>query len=216
MKKYLLLFLFIALFDRFRAGAADVSFRNFTSDEGLPDNSVRACMQDSYGLMWFCTRDGLCSYDGVHFKPLEDPDCDVLGGLTFAAAEDANRRIWFVTTKGIGCHDLETGRTRTVRKNTGELIREADIAISRSGQVWIAADKIYCWDDMAGRLVDYGSATPFSCNALTSDVNGNLWFLASDGDLYRYNNLAGSFDHVWRAPARTSRTTPRRSCTGRK
>ena len=57
-------------------------------------------------------------------------------------------------------------------RNTGELIREADIAISRSGQVWIAADKIYCWDEMTGRLVDYGSATPFRCNALTADVNG--------------------------------------------
>ena len=201
MKKSILLFLFLVLFGISGTGASDIRFRNFTSDEGLPDNSVRACMQDSYGLMWFCTRDGLCSYDGVHFKPLEDPDCDVLGGLAFAAAEDANRRIWFVTTKGIGCHDLETGETRTVHKNTGELIREADIAISRSGQVWIAADKIYCWDEMTGRLVDYGSATPFRCNALTADVNGNLWFLASDGDLYRYNNLAGTFDHVWKAPA---------------
>ena len=94
-----------------------IPFRNFSTDEGLPDNSVRAIFQDSDGLIWLCTREGICMYDGLHFKPLEDPSCDILDGLAMSIAEDPQHRLWFITTRGIGFHDLTTGETRTVRRN---------------------------------------------------------------------------------------------------
>ena len=199
MKKGIFLLLFAMLLTPAWAGVNDIRFRNFSTDEGLPDNSIRACLQDSYGLMWFCTRDGLCSYDGMHFKPLEDSSCDVLGGLTLAAAEDRSHKLWFVTTKGIGYHDLNTGETRTVRRNSGGLIREADIALSRNGEVWIAAESIYRWDSDRQQLADYGVAAPFRCHAIANDENGNVWFLTPDGDTFRYNNLDASFKLIWKA-----------------
>ena len=56
-------------------------FRNFSTDDGLPDNSVRSIFQDSNGLIWLCTREGICMYDGLHFQQLEDPACDILDDL---------------------------------------------------------------------------------------------------------------------------------------
>ena len=81
MKKYVLIALLLALFLPAWAQIGGVAFRNFSTDEGLPDNSVRAIFQDSNGLIWLCTREGICMYDGLHFKPLEDPSCDILEGL---------------------------------------------------------------------------------------------------------------------------------------
>ena len=123
------------------------AFRNFSTDEGLPDNSVRAIFQDSDGLIWLCTREGICMYDGLHFKPLEDSSCDILDGLAMSIAEDPQHRLWFITTRGIGFHDLTTGETRTVRLNTaGGLVGAADIAVDRNGMVWFANEDIFCWD----------------------------------------------------------------------
>ena len=139
MKKTALLALLIAFILPSFAQERPARFRNFSTDDGLPDNSVRSIFQDSNGLIWLCTREGICMYDGLHFKPLEDPNCDILDGLAMSLMEDRQHRLWFVTTLGIGFHDLETGENRTVRRSAARgLVGAADIAVDRNGMVWIA------------------------------------------------------------------------------
>ena len=197
MKKLLLIAALLSSILSLNARAGDIRFRNFSTDDGLPDNSVRCIFQDSNGLIWLCTREGICMYDGLHFKILEDPSCDILEGLAMSLAEDRQHRLWFVTTHGIGYHDLETGETRTVRRNTtGGLIGAADIAVDRNGMVWIANEDIFCWDPAQETLLDYSPAATFRSDAVEADSNGSIWFLSSNGDLYRFNSLGGSFDRI--------------------
>ncbi|MBR0053258.1 MAG: response regulator [Bacteroidales bacterium] len=180
------------------AFADGIRFQHFSTDDGLPDNSIRTCYQDSYGLMWFCTRDGICMYDGMHFKPLEAPGCDILEGMALSLMEDGQHRLWFVTTRGIGYHDLETGETRALYKNTGGLIGAADIAIGRDGLVWIAAEDILCWDPKKDGFLSLDPAPSFRSGTMTADDNGNLWFLDDSGDLYRFDSRNKSFDLIWK------------------
>jgi signal transduction histidine kinase/ligand-binding sensor domain-containing protein/CheY-like chemotaxis protein len=192
--------LFVILLSSVLAGWAQnnhTRFRNFSTDDGLPDNSVRAIFQDSYGLIWLCTREGICMYDGLHFKQLENPSCDILDGLAMSLAEDPQHRLWFITTRGIGFHDLTTGETRTVHRNTsGGLIGAADIAVDRNGMVWFANEDIYCWDPARETLVDYAPIALFHSNTVEADSNGSIWFLATNGDLYRFNTIGGSFERI--------------------
>ena len=46
------------------AQQADLTFEHITVDDGLPQNSVRAIIQDHLGFLWFGTQDGLVKYDG--------------------------------------------------------------------------------------------------------------------------------------------------------
>ncbi len=200
MKKRAILTFIICLFLAPVIQAGDYPFRNFSTDDGLPDNSVRASYQDSNGLMWFCTRDGICMYDGLHFKPLEDESCDILNGLAMCLSEDRQHRLWFVTTKGIGFHDLETGETRTVYRSSGGLIGAADIAIDRTGKVWFAAEDILCWDPSVESLMDYSPMAQFSSAALSADGNGNIWFLDDAGSLYRFDARTNTFARLWVTP----------------
>lgn len=43
-------------------------FNQFTVDEGLSQNTVMAIARDKYGLMWFGTWEGVCRFDGYHFR----------------------------------------------------------------------------------------------------------------------------------------------------
>ena len=197
MKKTALLTLLISIFLPAFAQEQPFRFRNFSTDDGLPDNSVRAIFQDSDGLIWLCTREGICMYDGLHFQQLEDPSCDILDGLALSLMEDRQHRLWFVTTRGIGFHDLETGENRTVRHNTtGSLIGAADIAVDRNGMVWIANEDIFCWDPVRQQLTDYSPVALFHCNTVEADSNGSIWFLSTNGDMYRFSNISGSFERV--------------------
>ena len=199
MKKTILFVLLLTVTLIGRTQNISVQFRNFSTDDGLPDNSVRAIFQDSDGLIWLCTREGICMYDGLHFKQLEDPSCDILNGLAMAVAEDSQHRLWFITTRGIGFHDLTTGETRTVRRNiSGGLVGAAGIAVDRNGMVWFANEDIFYWDPTLETLVDYSPVAPFRSYTVVADSNGSAWFLSTSGDLYRFNTISSSFERIRR------------------
>lgn len=46
------------------AGAEQYYFKHFDTSDGLPSNTVLCMTEDSYGFMWFGTKDGACRYDG--------------------------------------------------------------------------------------------------------------------------------------------------------
>lgn len=51
-----------------RAQLPDLKFEHIGAENGLPQSSVQGITKDKYGFMWFGTWDGLCRFDGYHFK----------------------------------------------------------------------------------------------------------------------------------------------------
>jgi signal transduction histidine kinase len=69
-----LLLLFVLLFPpKINAGPADFSVTHYTSENGLPQNSIRGIELDKNGFIWMATEAGLARFDGRHFK-LYDTD----------------------------------------------------------------------------------------------------------------------------------------------
>ncbi len=200
MKKLVSILLFLFFWGLALAAPKEIRFLRLNSDAGLPDNSIRACVQDSYGFLWLCTRDGICMYDGTRFKPLESEDCDILGGLAFSLLQDEAHRLWFVTSKGVGYHNLETGETRTVLQVQDGSMRGARMAMDRAGRIWFAAEEVFCWDPRSQEIVSYKDKASFSTMTVAADENGQIWFLSHEGDLYRYFPQEDRFDRIWSAP----------------
>ena len=80
------------------------TFRHITTQEGLSHNNVNFIFQDSRGLMWFATQDGLCSYNGYTVKQyLNDPsDSTSIGNnVIIGLAEDNEKQLWISTNHGL-------------------------------------------------------------------------------------------------------------------
>ena len=65
--------IFVSFFSSFlcvysNAQSALFSFTNYTTANGLADNSVNNILQDSRSFMWFATKEGLSRFDGTTFK----------------------------------------------------------------------------------------------------------------------------------------------------
>lgn len=59
----------IALFAvSFRIYCQEYLVTHYTEDDGLANSTVYDVIQDSTGIMWFATRGGITSYDGLHWK----------------------------------------------------------------------------------------------------------------------------------------------------
>jgi ligand-binding sensor domain-containing protein len=73
------------------------AFRNYTTDQGLPNNGVYDIYQDKTGYIWIASNQGICRFDGYTFEQFPDTlYTNSTPVMTGAMAEDARGRIWYV------------------------------------------------------------------------------------------------------------------------
>lgn len=60
------------------SGQKQFSVSQYTSKNGLPQNSVKSMMMDHYGLLWMVTESGIVRFDGNHFKTFNTSNCSAL------------------------------------------------------------------------------------------------------------------------------------------
>ncbi|CAN5375272.1 hypothetical protein BH20ACI1_BH20ACI1_30850 [soil metagenome] len=80
---------------------AQYRFDSWTTDSGLPQNSVFSILQTADGYIWFTTLDGLVRFDGVKFKVFNRSNSPGLTSnrLLYLLAENDNV-IWVGTEDG--------------------------------------------------------------------------------------------------------------------
>jgi len=76
---------------------------HYTTDEGLPSNTVYSIYPDAKGYLWLATDKGVARYNGTDFKTygIKDglPDNEI-----FSFREDYNGRLWLATFNGKLCY----------------------------------------------------------------------------------------------------------------
>ncbi len=77
----------------------NLSWKNYTTDHGLPGNEVYDQLLDSRGYMWFATNHGICRFNGYEF--IQPVDTSHLSGTeAFLPTEDNEGNIWFTRLDG--------------------------------------------------------------------------------------------------------------------
>jgi len=72
-------------------------FRNYSTDQGLPDNWVYGILQDRRGYLWVSTEKGVCRFDGYSFHQFPDTlHANETAVMTPNMMEDEAGRLWFV------------------------------------------------------------------------------------------------------------------------
>ncbi|MGL1885583.1 MAG: ATP-binding protein [Reichenbachiella sp.] len=77
-----------------------VDVQYLTTKDGLSNNSVRSIYEDSDGIMWFGSNDGLNAYDGENFESYYMKN-GLSGNLIWSIVEDQKNRLWIGTDKGL-------------------------------------------------------------------------------------------------------------------
>ena len=157
---------------------------SWTSEAGLPQNSVQAVAQTSDGYLWFGTQEGLARFDGVHFRTFTRHNTHGLASSfiqTLAAGR--NGSLWIGTDSGLTRYQPANSSapeavftSLTVRDGlAGNNITA--LCEDRQGGLWVGTgkglDRI-----LDGRIQSWktssGLADP-SIHAITLDSGGTLW-----------------------------------------
>jgi len=107
------------------------------AEQGLPQNSVTAMLQDHQGYLWVGTFGGLARFDGERFTLLESRDLLPLGNNgVLSLYEDRARVLWIGTLDG-GLIRLEHGVATTYTEREGLPSRfVSGISEDRNGKLW--------------------------------------------------------------------------------
>lgn len=84
-------------------GAPELYFYNVTGVNTISQSNVKAICEDSYGFMWFGTKNGLNRYDGYRFREFDVQDTDKHCGNNNVSVlfEDSDKKLWVGTDKGV-------------------------------------------------------------------------------------------------------------------
>lgn len=90
-------------------------FSQLSVNDGLPQNTINAAVQDDDGTMWIATSGGLARYDSYSFEVFH-PDNRQTGHIasdaTTTLAKDSKGRIWIGTDRGLSLYDKRQGTFR--------------------------------------------------------------------------------------------------------
>lgn len=180
------------------------AFRNYTTDQGLPNNGVYDIYQDKTGYIWIASNRGICRFDGYTFERFPDTlYTNVTSIMTGAIAEDTRGRIWYVDFQSRVFY-IENGVIHPYRYNDviaaqkGKADFFHGLILNGAGEeLWLVSHAyggiLHLWGN--GQYARIGAEYPeaftafekngksqYSSNGITSgtDANKNIYLYHSD------------------------------------
>ncbi len=169
----------LALFCAASPVFAQYHFDSWTTDNGLPQNSIQAIVQDQVGYLWLATFDGLARFDGYHFTVFNKSNSPGLNSNRLTALyEDSHRDLW-IGTEASGVAVSRGGRFTAYTSRQG-LPDSQVLGISGDarGNVWVlSGEKIVRWSD--GRFVavpnNFPSGLSFASYVIGRHGRAGFW-----------------------------------------
>lgn len=189
----MILFVFI-VFISFRLTGQPIEPEYISIGEGLSSADVQAILQDSYGLIWIGTTDGLNKYDGYKFdkfKNVPGEPKSLLDNNIWGLVEDDEKNIWVATE--IGVSKFIRDRNEFINYNFQELFKTTsagnrvfNLFIDSNKRLWSATSNLgFTYYDA---VRDKWKTVPYQINdttvvpgdsdlglGITEDSNGKIW-----------------------------------------
>jgi ligand-binding sensor domain-containing protein len=113
------------------------SFKVFTKDKGLSDNTVNKILPGKAGKLWVATENGVSVYQNGAWTAYTSKD-GLAGDKVRDIIMGPNGTVWFGTNKGISCLDGTTWSTHNMKNGLSWNDTKALGVDSRTGMVWAA------------------------------------------------------------------------------
>lgn len=169
---------------------------SWTSDSGLPENSVHAIAQTADGYMWIGTEEGLARFDGSRFIVFTSRNTRGLpSNYVQVLTADRDGSLWIGTDSGLSHFVPSPDRSRTGASNSfiripglaGTVVRA--LCQDRNGALWVGTDH-GLKRLLDGHLESWGTRDGLpaaAVRALVVDAVGTLW-VGTDKGLSRFSN----------------------------
>lgn len=200
------LFSFLPIFSENNKHFSNYYFTTIDGEKGLSQNNVKSIIQDSWGFMWFGTRNRLNRYDGTSIKVFDctDPVSKKSNNNISVLFEDKEKNLWIGTDKGVFIYNpvIETFTFFDKAAANGTQINNwvSDIQSDPDNNIWIVIpnqgvfrynqdEKVLHHYTVVSKLIQ--SETNPQCICI--EPNGKVWIGTNREGVYSYDENKDSF-----------------------
>lgn len=109
-------------------------------EDGLPQNSVQALIQDRNGYIWLATEEGFVRFDGVHFEVFDSRRVEQMpSNVVQSLYQDRQGNLWVGTLLGALRCNMNTETFTEIKGLSGHIIYR--ILQDQKGHMWFATDQ---------------------------------------------------------------------------
>jgi hypothetical protein len=155
------------------------SFQNFTTRDGLADNSVMPIYEDNAGIIWLGTAGGVSRFDGKTFQNFGTRD-GLNNNDVHSIVQDKTGKMWFGTRGDITIYDGKTFTTLT-DKNGKTFNNVWAMVKDKKGNIWFGADGLWRYDGSAFIQIDQVGA-----GVIIKNKKGDV-LTSVGGPIYRFD-----------------------------
>ena len=183
--------------------ASQFRVKNWTTEEGLPQNTVLSLLQSSDGYLWIGTLDGLARFDGRTFTLYDQQNTPAfVNHAIMCLAEYPAGSLWIGTRGGLLLYSNHAFQAFPLRDPP---LPVRSICPRKAGGVWLATEAGVASFE-SGRAVFYTNYPGFKgpgmvepgrgINVALEDEHGTLW-VGDDRGLVRLSPGATEFEIVF-------------------
>lgn len=173
--------------------------KNWTTADGLPDDTVRAIVESRSGYFWLGTALGLARFDGVRFKVFNYANTpSFFGDDIYWMHEDRRGVLWVSTRRGLFRYQDGAFDVTTLGPNAAPeyYLHPAE---DKAGRVWFHdATRLLRWDGTNLAAVPLTGGNPELIYDICPAADGGLW-LAGKTNLWRSRD--GALEPVHATPS---------------
>jgi signal transduction histidine kinase/ligand-binding sensor domain-containing protein/DNA-binding response OmpR family regulator len=179
----------------FSAEYQGYTWKHFTTEDGLSQNTVMDMVQDSRGYLWLSTWDGLNRFDGYNFRSYKvrpGDDVYITSSRIDKIEEDAFGYLWLLAYgKNVVRFNPDKEKFENVPDRTFGSFLVDDVVTLNTGASWLIADgkgALRVTTDSLDHSLSYrlfgdnqGLMSGGAVNKIFADQEGNEWLLTSRG-----------------------------------
>ena len=199
--RFLLPQLVLVFFAR-QAVAQLVEFDHINRNDGLPNNTVNAILQDRYGFMWFGTRNAMVRYDGYNFKAYNysSTDSTSLNDDYIRCLLETKAGDLFIGLRFKGFCKYNRSQENFTRYNTANSALSDDNIVTMmqdsKGHIWIGTLSGFDRFDPVANTLKHYSLPSYSLpdqqrgayvSSIVEDKAGMLWIFGVGNKLLKFD-----------------------------
>ncbi len=159
---------------------------------------ARRVLQDSRGMLWVGTTNGLFRYDGYHVKSYSTSDIGVNSGFITSLCEDSRGNVWVGTSRGLCYYEFASDRFFAVDTHDDEspIGFVSSVICDPDGVMWIddCRDRILSYYN--GQLNTYSNDLLGVTKRLGYDLSGRIYAACVLNDLMLFDKSTGKLESL--------------------
>ncbi|WP_420581537.1 two-component regulator propeller domain-containing protein [Reichenbachiella sp.] len=169
----------------------NISLAQWTAEDGLSSNNLTHVFQDSKGLLWITSFNGVMIFDGERVEIYDINNLDLLETDGFYTVTEDSNGIIYLGSQGSGIIKYKNGVFSKVVSEKGHLPKSVpSILVTQSGPIYIGSNNqgIFKLSEGNAEWIDVPALNKSTVSSIKEDSQGRIWVATEGQGLFCLKN----------------------------